>query len=402
MNVRNAYALVATLFLTWGLLNAVNDVLVAHLRAAFHLSYHAATLVQLTFYLTCFFASFPSSRLVARLGYRLVMLTGLAIMALGAFSFVLASEVATFASFLFAQIVMASGSTALQTAAGPYVALLGSEESASSRFSLALGVNSFGAMLAPGFGAWLILRSGVEQAGSLKLPYLGVAFGLIFLAFVVGRSRLPDITAQTAPTGSDRQPLGRLRQHPKLLFGVAAMFLYVGAEIAIGSLLIPYLGQPDTLSLPRPRAALLVSFYGGGMMVGRFIGFAILDRLRPTLALAIVATAATALVLTSVVTTGGLAAYSMLAVGLCNSIMVPVIFTTAISGLGPLTAKGSGLLVAALVGGALIPFLQGSLADRIGLHYSFLVPSVCYVFIALYGFWCMRSSANHARQEHAV
>jgi FHS family L-fucose permease-like MFS transporter len=383
--------LISVLFFTWGFLTALNDVLVAHLRSVFHLSYHSATLVQLTFYLSCFIASFPSSRLVSTFDYRIVMVIGLSIMALGALSFVRASAVATFASFLVALVVMASGSTALQTAAGPYVSLLGAEESASSRFSLALGVNSLGAMLAPGFGAWLILRDKEAQAASLRLPYIGVAFGLTALALVVWMSRLPEIARPHSTDAVKGQSFRSLKNHPRLIFGVLTMFLYVGAEIAIGSLLINYLGQPETLALARPRAAMLASLYGAGAMIGRFIGFAVLNRIRPTFMLAIAAAAATALVLTSVFTTGSVASYSLLAVGLCNSIMVPVIFTTAINGLGPLTAKGSGLLVAALVGGALIPFCQGALADRIGLHRSFAVPAVCYIFICVYGLACMKS-----------
>jgi len=391
LDQRAAFVLIVVLFFTWGFLTSLNDVLVADLRSIFHLSYRSATLVQFTFFSSCFFFSFPSSRLVTSVGYKLTMIVGLIIMCLGALCFVHASGVTTFGFFLFALSVMAGGSTALQTAAGPYVSFLGTEESASSRFSIALGINSLGAMLAPGFGATFILHdvhlSSASQAASLRLPYLGIAVALLCVALVLLGARLPPIRtpASSIDTSIELASYRGLLRHPKLLFGVVAMLLYVGAEISIGSLLINFLGQADTSALAPRQAALLASLYGGGMMIGRCLAPLVLGRYRPQRVLSLAAALAVFLVLTSIVSAGKVASFSLIAVGLCNSIMVPVIFTTAISGLGALTAKGSGLLVAALVGGALIPVGQGTVADHIGLHRSFLVPAACYVAIFAYG-----------------
>jgi len=388
---RSALALIWVLFFTWGFLTSLNDVLVADLRSIFHLSYRYATLVQFTFFSSCFLFSFPSSRLVTAFGYKLTMITGLIIMCFGALCFVPASSAVTFSFFLVALSVMACGSTALQTAAGPYVSLLGAEDSASGRFSLALAINSLGAMLAPGFGATFILHdvhlSSASQAASLRFPYLGIAGALLCVALVLMGARLPPIQPTMSSAGVPGESVGysRLLEHPKLLFGVAAILLYVGAEISIGSLLINFLGQADTSALSPRQAALLGSFYGGGMMVGRFLAPFVLHRYRPQRVLSLAGVLAVLLVVTSIISSGNLASFSLIAVGLCNSIMVPVIFTTAISGLGALTAKGSGLLVAALVGGALIPVVQGTVADRIGLHRSFFVPAICYVAVFAYG-----------------
>jgi FHS family L-fucose permease-like MFS transporter len=388
LNYRSAFALIVILFFTWGFLTSLNDVLVADFRSIFHLSYRSATLVQFTFFSTCFVGSFPASHFVARLGYKITIFIGLLTMSLAALCFVGASVLATFPSFLCALVAMASGSTTLQTAAGPYVSLLGPESSASSRFSLALGVNSFGAMLAPAFGAWFILRDSSHArptAADLIHPYLFIAAGLACLAAVVLTVHLPAIQTLPPAAGSRRTQYRDFYHHPRAIFGIVTMFLYVGAEIAIGGLMINFLRQPDTSHLSLQRAAFLASLYGGGAMIGRFAGWIVLKSLRPQSALLIAAACAFSLVLTSILSTGDLAAFSLLAVGLCNSVMVPIIFTTAIAGLGPLTEKASGLLVAALVGGALIPLAQGAFADRIGLHRSFLLPALCYFAICGYG-----------------
>ena len=397
LSYRATFTLIVILFFTWGFLNALNEVLVADLRAIFQLSYRSATLVQFTFYSTCFAFSFFSSRFVTTLGYQVTMVVGLLSMSFAALCFVFASTVSTFGSFLCAIAAMAAGSTALQTAAGPYTSLLGPEASASSRFSLALGVNSLGAMLAPSFGAWLILRdttSVASQSDDLRRPYLVIAAGLACLAGVILAVQLPAVRNSNSANSSRDVRYRDLLSHPRLIFGILAMFLYVGAEIAIGSLLINFLRQPDTSALPIQRAAFLASFYGGGAMIGRFAGWVVLKSVRPQLVLSIAAAFAFSLVSMSVVSTGTLASFSLLAVGLCNSVMVPIIFTTAISGLGPLTGKASGLLVAALVGGALVPLSQGALADRIGLQQSFMLPGICYLAICGYGVISQRYSVS--------
>jgi len=395
-NYRSVFVIIVVLFFTWGFLTALNDVLVADFRSIFHLSYRSATLVQFSFFSTCFVCSFPASYFVARLGYKVTMFMGLLTMSAAALCFVGASILATFPSFLCALVAMASGSTILQTAAGPYISLLGPESSASSRFSLALGVNSFGAMLAPTFGAWFILFDSSHAkptAADLSHPYLFIAAGLACLAVVILTIHFPAIHMPTS-AGSPTARYRDLRHHPRAFFGVVTMFLYVGTEIAIGGLMINFLRQPDTSFLSLQRAAFLASLYGGGAMIGRFVGWMALKSLRPQSVLSIAAACAFSLVLTSILSTGDLAAFSLLAVGLCNSVMVPIIFTTAIAGLGPLTEKASGLLVAALVGGALIPLAQGALADRIGLHRSFLLPAICYFAICSYGIFTQRKPSS--------
>jgi len=322
---------------------------------------------------------------------------GLLVMTCGARCFVWASSAATFGFFLFALVVMASGSTVLQTAAGPYVSLLGTEELAPSRFSLALGVNSLGVMLAPGFGAIFLLHdaqlSSASQATSLRLPYLGIAAGLFCMAFLMLRVQVQTIETSTF-AGRSAITYRGLLAHPKLVFGVLAMFLYVGAEIAIGSLLINFLGQPDTLALRPQRASLLASLYGAGIMIGRFAAPLLLRKIRAQKLLSLAAAAAIVLIIVSILTSGALAAASLIAVGLCNSVMVPIIFTSSISGLGTLTGRGSGLLVAALVGGALIPLLQGVVADHIGLHASFLVPGACYLGVLGFGIYATDAASS--------
>jgi FHS family L-fucose permease-like MFS transporter len=396
-----------TLFFTWGFLTSLNDVLVADLRSIFRLSYRSATLVQFTFFFSCFAFSFPSSRLVARFGYKSTMMVGLTIMAAGSLCFVGATAVAVFGCFLLALAVMACGSAALQTAAGPYVSLLGSEESASSRFSIALGINSFGAMLAPAFGSVFILHSQrgshLAQIGELVLPFVAIAAGLACLAAVLACLRLPAIEA-AAPIESNvaRGSYRVLLQHPRLIFGVLAMLLYVGAEIGIGSLLINFLGQPDTSGLTPQRAALWASFYGGGAMAGRLLAPLLFRRYRPQRVLSVAAVLAIALVAIAILFTGPLASCSLVAVGLCNSVMVPILFTTSIAGLGPLTGKGSGLLVGALIGGALLPVLQGAAADRIGLHRSFAIPAVCYLAILAYGVYTSGFRQEHSSEDLAA
>ncbi|MDE1163383.1 MAG: MFS transporter [Acidobacteriaceae bacterium] len=385
LSLRAAVVLVTSLFFTWGFLVALNDVLVSAFRALFHLSYRESTAVQLTFYLTCFVISFPASRLVSRLGYRHALTVSLAMMAAATLLFARASTAASFQLFLAALSLMAAGIAALQTAASPYISLLGDATTAPSRYSLALAVNSLGSMLAPIFGAWAILPRVSSTAGSLgfRTPYLAIGAGLLALVLVVAFANLPDLRPVIAAKSSTSYR-ALLRQH-KLLFGVTAMFFYVGAEIAIGGLLINYLCLSTTLATTREHAAFLASFYNGGAMVGRFAGFPLLRRMNPQRVLTVLAAAATVCVLLSIVTTSALAASLLLGVGLCNSLMVPITVTTSLEDLGPLIDKGSGLLVAALIGGAMIPYLQGIFADMAGLRVSFLLPALCYLPLVAFG-----------------
>jgi MFS transporter, FHS family, L-fucose permease len=394
-------AMVSTLFFAWGFLTVLNDILIPHLRNIFDLNYAEVMLVQFAFFSSYFLFSMPSGKIVEWIGYKRAMVAGLLTMATGALLFVPAASLPSFPLFLTALIVLAAGMTILQTSANPYVAILGPPRTASSRLNLTQGFNSLGTTLAPTFGSWLILSAAVaplsmeainamsagqqhayriQQAASVKAPYIGLAIALFILAMVVGWFKLPVIEYAEA----HGHATGSIWQHRRLVLGAVAIFVYVGAEVAIGSLMTNYFNQREIGNLPIPKAAGYLQYYWGGAMLGRFVGSALLQRLRTQKLLAFNAVASALLVTISMLSVGQLAMWSLILVGLFNSIMFPSIFTLAIEGLGPLTGKGSGLLVAAIVGGAIIPELQGVLADHIGIHHAFILPVLCYLYVILY------------------
>lgn len=394
-------AMVSTLFFAWGFLTCLNDILIPHLKNIFDLNYAEAMLVQFSFFSSYFVFSMPSGKIVEWIGYKRSMVTGLLTMATGAMLFVPAASIPSFPLFLSALIVLAAGMTILQTSANPYVAILGPPRTASSRLNLTQAFNSLGTTVAPWFGSLLILSAAVppatvevmramsgdqlhayriQQAASVKMPYVGLSVALIALAVTLGLFRLPVIEYAEA----HGQITDSIWKHRRLVLGAVAIFVYVGAEVAIGSMMTNYLNQKEIGDLPLRDAARYLQYYWGGAMFGRFIGSALLRYLRTHSLLAFNAAAAALLVTVSMFTFGHTAMWSLLLVGCFNSIMFPGIFTLAIEGLGPLTGKGSGLLVAAIVGGAVIPELQGVLADHIGIHHAFLLPVLCYVYIIFY------------------
>ncbi|MBZ5494938.1 MAG: sugar MFS transporter [Acidobacteriia bacterium] len=397
-----ALAVMTTLFFMWGFLTELNDVLVPHLKSIFDLNYFQAMLIQFAFFSAYLLFSVPWARVIDWIGYKRTMVAGLFTMALGACLFIPAASAASYPLFLAALTVLAAGITALQVAANPYVAVLGPEKTASSRLNLAQAVNSLGHTTAPWIGGLLILSAaplGVEalrrmsaeaqlayrihEASSVKLPYLVIGLALLALGIAIARFKLPPMpTAERhGAAGATRS----LRKHPHLVLGVIAIFLYVGAEVAIGSLLINYLIQPEIGNISRTLAATLVGFcYWGGAMVGRFIGSAILQKAPTRTVLAIAAVMACVLVCTSMLTLGHVAMWSLILVGFFNSVMFPSIFTLGIAELGPLTGDASGLLVMAIVGGAVIPPATGWLADHIGIHHSFILPAACYLYVCYY------------------
>jgi len=396
-----AMAVVTALFFMWGFVTCLNDILIPHLKSIFDLNYAEVMLVQFAFFSSYFVFSFPAGKIIDYFGYSKAMVTGLITMGIGAIAFVPAARVPSFPLFLAALITLAAGMTLLQTAANPYVAVLGPPETASSRLNLAQAFNSLGTTLAPWFGSRLIL-GGVagavaaevlstyspqqlqvyraSQASSVKTPYIIISITLFVLALILAFYRLPAIPEAEAH-GEVHDSIWRYRH---LVLGAVAIFVYVGAEVAIGSLMANYLNHSDIGNLTLADAAHMLQYYWGGAMVGRFVGAALLQKVRTHRLLMIHAVFACALVLISTFSTGHVAMWTLLAVGLFNSIMFPAIFTLGIAGLGPLTGEGSALLVAAIVGGAIIPELQGILADKIGLHMSFVLPAICYVYIALY------------------
>ena len=399
-----ALAVVTSLFFMWGFVTVLNDVLIPHLKSIFDLKYAKASLIQSAFFLAYFLFSLPAAKLIDRVGYKRTMVIGVVVMGIGALLFIPAAMVPSYALFLGALMVLAGGITALQVAANPYVAVLGPSETASSRLNLAQAFNSLGTAIAPYLGGYLILSAGaksmdavrqmspealqayrVQEASSVKMPYLIIGFALILLALAISRFKLPPMpqAEHHAHNGSAMQSLWRYRQ---LVLGVVGIFVYVGAEVSIGSFLINYFSQANIGNITELAAAKYVSLYWLGAMIGRFIGSAVLQKLRTGTVLGIAAIVAFALVCTSLLSVGHLAMWSIILVGLFNSVMFPSIFTLGIAELGPLTGDGSGLLIMAIVGGAVIPFGMGFLADHIGLHRAFVLPAICYVYIVYYAF----------------
>ena len=397
-NYSRPLAIVTTLFFMWGFLTCLNDILIPHLKAIFDLSYARVMLVQFAFFSAYFLFSVPWSKVVNKIGYQTTMVVGLVTMALGAFLFLPAASAASYPLFLTALIVLAAGVTCLQVSANPYVDLLGKPETASSRLDLTQAFNSLGTTIAPKIGGLLILSAAplameqlrqltpqalhayrVQEAASVKLPYTVIGVALLLLAVLIGISKLPKI--ETAVTRPGEKVNDSVWKHPNLLFGALGIFAYVGAEVSIGSFLVNYFGLPEIASLSAKTAAGFVSFYWGGAMIGRFLGAPLLQHIKAGYLLALCAVAAAALVITSMLTGGHTAMWSILAVGFFNSIMFPTIFSLGEAELGPLSGSGSGLLNMAIVGGAILPVIQGVIADRVGLHHAFVLPVVCYLYI---------------------
>jgi len=414
-NFARPLAVVTTLFFMWGFLTCLNDILVPHLKAIFDLSYAKVMLVQFAFFSAYFLFSLPWAKVVNGIGYQKTMVVGLLTMAFAAFLFVPAASAASYPLFLTALLILAAGITGLQVSANPYVVVLGKPETASSRLDWTQAFNSLGTTIAPKIGGLLILASAplateelsnlskqalhayrVQEAASVKMPYAVIGVALILLAVLIGASRLPHIEA-ARPSGG--KVYDSVWHHPNLVLGAIGIFTYVGAEVSIGSFLVNYFGSPEIAGLSPKTAAGYVSFYWGGAMVGRFLGAELLRRVKPGYLLGICAVAAALLVSISMLTGGHVAMWSILAVGLFNSIMFPTIFSLGVAELGPLTGDGSGILNMAIVGGAVLPVLQGLIADRVGIHHAFLLPVICYLYILYYGL--SGSKANSVRHAQA-
>ncbi|WP_254427341.1 L-fucose:H+ symporter permease [Rhodanobacter sp. C01] len=399
-----ALGVLTTIFFMWGFLTCLNDILIPHLKSIFQLGYAQAILVQFTFFGAYFLMALPAGRLVAALGYKKGIVAGLAIAGLGALGFWPAADLHLYPAFLGALFVLATGITVLQVAANPYVALLGSETTSSSRLTLAQALNSLGTTLAPLFGGLLILSNVVknpdelaalapaqrllydtQQAQAVQFPYIGLAVVLFLLAIFVWLFRLPALSETTDKGDHGKHGFIEVLRQPHVLFGVLGIFFYVGAEVSIGSFMVNYLSMPDIGHMSEQQAAHYVSWYWGGAMVGRFIGSALMAKFSPRKLLALFATINALLVLTTMLGGGDVAVYSIIAIGLFNSIMFPTIFALGIERLGPMTSKASSLLIMAIVGGAVVPYVQGVLADHIGLQHAFFLPLLCYLYIVFYG-----------------
>jgi FHS family L-fucose permease-like MFS transporter len=401
---------VFALFFIFGGITSLNDVLIPKLKELFTLSYFEAMLVQSAFFTAYFLVSLPGAALVKRIGYMRGAVAGLATMLAGCLLFIPASRSATFGTFLFALFVLASGITIVQVVANPLISLLGPARTAHSRLTFAQAFNSLGTTVFPYFGSIVILGSLAavsatqltgaaldayrqQETEAIVKAYFGLAIALALVTVAVW-------TFRSKPTDEQHSHGGMfagftLLRRPRFSFGAACIFLYVGAEVAIGSLIVSYLMQPHVLGLPEQAAGKLIPFYWGGALVGRFLGSAVLRMMSPGKVLACVAVGAVALILVSSNGSGAVAAYSLLAIGLMNSIMFPTIFSLACEGLGDRAADGSGVICVAIVGGAVIPPLTGHLADLSGsLSLALLLPAACYVLIAAFGIYARRPARS--------
>jgi FHS family L-fucose permease-like MFS transporter len=386
----NRFALLSltSLFFMWGFITCLNDILIPHLKAIFSLSYAQSMLVQFCFFGAYFLVSLPAGRLVKSMGYQKGIVIGLVIAALGCLMFYPAASMHSYPVFLSALFVLASGITVLQVSANPYVTLLGSKETASSRLTMTQAFNSLGTTIAPYFGALLILNEVTDSmsatsAESVQLPYLGLMAALLILAAIFAFLKLPHIESAEVVEGEKIE--GSAWQYRHLVLGAIGIFVYVGAEVSIGSFLVNFLGEAHIAGLEETEAAKYLTYYWGGAMVGRFIGAAVMQKIDAGKTLAFNAVCSVILILVTVLSTGSVAMWAILLVGLFNSIMFPTIFSLALSGLEKHTSQGAGILCLAIVGGAILPVVQGVLADSFSVQSAFILPLLCYVYIVYYG-----------------
>lgn len=422
---KSAFVFLATLFFLWGFITVLVDSLVPRLKDVFEMSYAKTILVQFAFFLAFFVFSVPAGFMLSKIGYKKGIVLGLLTMALGCLLFYPAAAYRTFPVFLIGYFTLAVGITILQVAANPYVALLGSEDGASSRLNLSQAFNSLGTTIAPVVGALFILSDSVKtsseiasltqaekikyyitEAETVQVPFLTIAFFITILAIIFSFIKLPKVL-QKSPKGGYLS----LLKNKFMLMGAFAIFVYVGAEVAIGSFLVNYFLEMKMATFvlenqtmmriantiagifntsfsnsdPKSLLGIFVIFYWGGAMIGRFIGAYLTKIMLPAKVLSIFTFLAMVMILISINTSGLWSMWSILSVGLFNSIMFPTIFTLSLNGLGNLKAQASGLLCMAIVGGAIIPFIFGSLLDVFGFKTAFVVTILCYVYIFYFG-----------------
>ena len=422
---KTAFIFLTTLFFLWGFITVLVDSLVPRLKDVFEMSYAKTVLVQFAFFTAFFVVSVPAGKLLSKIGYKKGIVLGLTIMAIGCLLFYPASSYRSFLVFLTGYFTLAGGITVLQVAANPYVALLGSEDGASSRLNLSQAFNSLGTTIAPIVGALFLLSDTVKtseeieqlseaakldyyaaEAATVQTPFLFIAGFIGVLALVFSFIKLPKVMEES-PKGGYLS----LLKNKVMLLGALGIFVYVGAEVSIGSFLVNYfqdmdlaviISQNETMmniantiasvfnktfsnSDPKSLLGIFVIFYWGGAMIGRFIGAYLTKIISPGKVLAIFAILAVVMIVISIATTGLISMWSILAVGLFNSIMFPTIFTLSLEGLGDLKAQASGLLCMAIVGGAIVPFVFGGLIDNFGFKTAFVLTLLCYAYIWYFG-----------------
>ena len=415
---RPALTLLASLFFMWGFITVINNTLLPHLRSVFDLNYTQTTLIESVWFIAYGVASIPSAFLIERVGYKRAIVIGLGVMAFGALAMVPAARIPSYEVTLVALFVIACGIALLQVAANPYVAVIGPAKTSESRLTLVQAFNSMGTFFAPYFGGYLILDRTVSgttlegatltleqrmaDAEATQLPYILVAIVLVAIAFVISRAKLPAIGVATQRAHASERtkvPLWKVWEHPiyrhrNLAFGVPAIFIYLIAEIGVANLFINFVSQPHIGHMTHSQATTYLTLMWGGMMVGRFAGAFIMRKVRADWTLAAFALFATAMMIGAATLDGPAAMWALILVGLGHSIMFPTIFALGIKGLGPLTEEGSGLLIMAIAGGALV-VVQGWLADLYGLQNSFWLTVACELYVLFYALW-------GAKPTHAV
>lgn len=404
-NYTFALSALTTLFFMWGFMTSLNDILIPHLKAVFTLTYFQVMLVNTCFFAAYLITSLPWGLVVDKIGYKWGIVLGLIIAGAGCILFYPAAGERSYGLFLFALFILASGITLLQVAANPYVTILGKPKTASSRLNLTQAFNSLGTTLAPIFGTVLILSIAVgssealgkmtaeelsayqlTQASAVQVPYIILAFVFFVIAGIFALLKLPAVTAPSF--AEDSHTAGEKTsawQHKHLVLGAIGIFVYVGAEVSIGSFLVNFFAEKSIAGLTEVQAGYYVPFYWGGAMIGRFVGAALLQKLNAGKVLACAALIASLLVVVTMLSSGPVAMWLILSVGLFNSIMFPCIFSLGVAGLGKHTGQASGILCMAIVGGAVLPLLQGYLADNIGIQQAFFIPVLCYLYIVYYG-----------------
>ncbi|WP_236105774.1 sugar MFS transporter [Pandoraea fibrosis] len=404
-------AMLATLFFAMGLITSLNDILVPHFKAAFALTYRDAALIQSSFFAAYFVVSYPAGQYTARVGYRRALASSLWLAGLGCALFFPAAALTSYACFLAALFVLASGITLLQVAVNAYVETLGSRGAAASRLTLVQAFNSLGTTVGPPLAALWILAPQASSATGHAVDSVRGPYGLLAVVLAIGGVVLWRLTLPEQRAGDVLPPglLGNVRSlmaHRPLRYGIVALFLYVGAEVSIGSFLIVYLTQTGTGILDHAQASRYLAFYWGGAMVGRFVGAWLLRKVSPGRLLSLCALYNLMLLLASMALPASFAMWLLLACGLGNAIMFPTIFSLSVGGLGSRVSEGGGLICMAIVGGAVLPYLQGALADSAGIVLSFLVPALAYSYIAGFGAWCARTmpdaDSNAALDQHAA
>ena len=380
-----ALSVVGALFFMLGFITCLNDILIPHLKAIFNLNYTQAMLVQFCFFTAYAVMSIPMSKLVETMGYKAGIIGGFLIAALGCILFYPAAASVSYPVFLGALFILASGIVLLQVAGNPYVTLLAPKGKESVMLTLIQAFNSLATTIAPPIGAALIFvdatASQAQRIASVQMPYLGLAGFMILLSVLIGLIKLPDarqIAAEQSETSHDGK--SSVWQYKHMVLGTLAIFCYVGAEVAIGSLMVNALEH--TAGLKHETAAGYLSIYWGGAMVGRFVGAGLMNKIAPNKYLAFNASMAFGLLCIAIAAGGGvITQWSLLLIGFFNSIMFPTIFSLSTKGLGKFTGAASGIISTAIVGGAIVPVLQGWVIDHAGLMISYVIPAICYYYI---------------------